>query len=91
VFFELFYQSPISPSYHIKSKLIKSIHLSINMKFSIVAITSVVALVSANPVAIVEIAERQAAPPLCSGTTGTPVCCATDVLGLADLDCATRT
>lgn len=32
--------------------------------------------------------ERQV--PLCSGATGTAVCCATDVLGLADLDCAPR-
>ncbi|KAF2405296.1 hypothetical protein EJ06DRAFT_20090 [Trichodelitschia bisporula] len=30
---------------------------------------------------------RQAAV-LCSGTTGNPQCCATDVLGLADLNCA---
>ena len=32
--------------------------------------------------------DRQVA--LCSGATGSPQCCATDVLGLADLDCATR-
>ncbi|RVX66187.1 Cryparin [Exophiala mesophila] len=31
--------------------------------------------------------DRQVA--LCSGATGSPQCCATDVLGLADLDCAT--
>jgi hypothetical protein len=35
----------------------------------------------------VEIEERQAV--VCSGTTAQ--CCATDVLNLADLDCATRT
>ena len=39
--------------------------------------------------AIPSLEERQAAL-LCSGLSGTPVCCATDVLGLADLDCATR-
>jgi len=33
------------------------------------------------------LAERQA--PVCSGTTAQ--CCATDVLNLVDLDCATRT
>ncbi|KEF60327.1 uncharacterized protein A1O9_01887 [Exophiala aquamarina CBS 119918] len=30
--------------------------------------------------------DRQAA--LCSGASSSPVCCATDVLGVADLDCA---
>lgn len=39
--------------------------------------------------AIPALESRQA--PLCSGLSGTPVCCATDVLGLADLDCANRT
>jgi hypothetical protein len=56
------------------------------MKFTIAAIASLATLVAANPV----ILERQAAPALCSGLTGTPVCCATDVLGVADLDCANR-
>lgn len=32
--------------------------------------------------------DRQAA--LCSGASNSPVCCATDVLGVADLDCAPR-
>jgi len=27
---------------------------------------------------------------LCSGAESSPVCCATDVLGVADLDCAPR-
>ncbi|EGR51140.1 uncharacterized protein TRIREDRAFT_104293 [Trichoderma reesei QM6a] len=27
--------------------------------------------------------------PVCSGLTSTPQCCATDVLGVADLDCQT--
>lgn len=33
--------------------------------------------------------ERQAYVP-CSGLYGTAQCCATDVLGVADLDCANR-
>jgi hypothetical protein len=32
--------------------------------------------------------DRQAA--LCSGASSSPVCCATDILGVADLDCAPR-
>lgn len=32
--------------------------------------------------------DRQAL--LCSGASSTPLCCATDVLGIADLDCAAR-
>jgi len=32
--------------------------------------------------------DRQAA--LCSGASSSPLCCATDVLGVADLDCAPR-
>ncbi|KAF1992295.1 hypothetical protein K402DRAFT_320569 [Aulographum hederae CBS 113979] len=31
---------------------------------------------------------RQIPVPVCTGTTGNAQCCATDVLGLADLDCA---
>ncbi|ETN38582.1 uncharacterized protein HMPREF1541_06619 [Cyphellophora europaea CBS 101466] len=31
---------------------------------------------------------EQRQQPLCSGLTGSAQCCATDVLGLADLDCA---
>jgi hypothetical protein len=66
------------------------------MKLSLIAFASLVAFASGGPVAN-EIAKRQApapptpvapAPALCSGTTGTRQCCATDVLGLADLDCA---
>jgi len=34
---------------------------------------------------------RQAAYVPCAGTESNAVCCATDVLGLADLDCLTRT
>ncbi|KAI0478100.1 Cerato-ulmin hydrophobin family [Xylaria cf. heliscus] len=35
-----------------------------------------------------EIETRQAAYVACSGLYGTAQCCATDVLGVADLDCA---
>jgi hypothetical protein len=58
------------------------------MQFStlLVALTgATVAVASAIP----SLEERQSAL-LCSGLSGTPVCCATDVLGLADLDCAPR-
>lgn len=36
----------------------------------------------------IPLSERQL--PLCQGTNSNAVCCATDVLGLADLDCAPR-
>lgn len=57
------------------------------MQFStlLVALTGATVVVAT---AIPALQERQAA--LCAGLSGTPVCCATDVLGLADLDCATR-
>ncbi|ETI23636.1 hypothetical protein G647_05438 [Cladophialophora carrionii CBS 160.54] len=32
--------------------------------------------------------DRQAAVTLCTGASSSAVCCATDVLGVADLDCA---
>lgn len=41
--------------------------------------------------AIPDFYARQVAYIACSGTTGNAQCCATDVLGLADLDCANRT
>lgn len=53
--------------------------------------TIVVALAGASTAlasAIPDMSPRQAA--VCSGTEGNPVCCATDVLGVADLDCAPR-
>ncbi|KAF2671608.1 hydrophobin precursor [Microthyrium microscopicum] len=53
------------------------------MKLSITATIVAVGLASCSP-----LVARQAAVPLCSGLTGTTQCCATDVLGLADLDCA---
>jgi len=41
--------------------------------------------------AIPDFYARQAAPYVaCSGTFSNAECCATDVLGLADLDCANR-
>jgi hypothetical protein len=53
------------------------------MKFTL-AIAPLVLLISASPVE-----KRQA--PLCSGLTGNQQCCAVDVLGVADLNCANRT
>ena len=61
------------------------------MRFSTIIATTLVAVSStmANP------AMRRnppVPPPLCQGTLeNTPECCATDVLGLVDLDCAPRT
>ena len=55
---------------------------SVNMKFFSVAIFAVSAM--AAPAS--ELEERQTFVP-CSGLYGSAQCCATDVLGLADLDC----
>ncbi|ORY57437.1 Cerato-ulmin hydrophobin family [Pseudomassariella vexata] len=54
------------------------------MQFSIIAaaLFSTAALAAPAP----EVAPRQYTP--CSGLYGTSQCCATDVLGIADLDCA---
>ncbi|QDS67501.1 hypothetical protein FKW77_001463 [Venturia effusa] len=41
--------------------------------------------------AIPDVYARQVVYIACSGTTGNAQCCATDVLGLADLDCANPT
>ncbi|KAI1161130.1 Cerato-ulmin hydrophobin family [Nemania serpens] len=54
------------------------------MQFSIIAATLLAAIALAAPAP----AERRQTLPLCSGLTSTEQCCATDVLGLADLDCA---
>jgi hypothetical protein len=52
---------------------------------------SFTALTLATPLARPDFEIRQAAPYIpCAGTTGNAQCCATDVLGLADLDCANR-
>lgn len=57
------------------------------MQFISVALVALVGLASAAPSAPVE--DRQVYIP-CSGLYGSAQCCATDVLGLADLDCGTR-
>jgi hypothetical protein len=54
------------------------------MRFTIIA--AVIPMAMALPGYI---NERQTAA-VCSGTTGNAQCCATDVLGLADLNCANR-
>ncbi|KAI1130055.1 Cerato-ulmin hydrophobin family [Nemania abortiva] len=55
------------------------------MQFSIIsaALFATIALAAPAP----EVESRQAYVP-CSGLYGTSQCCATDVLGVADLDCA---
>lgn len=55
------------------------------MKFSLAAVALLGAVVSALPAN----EKRQAYIP-CSGLYGTSQCCATDVLGVADLDCGNR-
>lgn len=55
------------------------------MQFSIALVALVAGLVSAAP-----LEERQVYTP-CSGLYGSAQCCATDVLGLADLDCGDPT
>ena len=54
------------------------------MQFTTVAAIFLAGLAAAIPTA--EMAERQGYEP-CSGLYGTAQCCATDVLGVADLDC----
>ncbi|KAI0171928.1 Cerato-ulmin hydrophobin family [Hypoxylon sp. FL1284] len=55
------------------------------MKFFTAAIATIFAGVA---LAAPAVEERQAAYTPCSGLYGTSQCCATDVLGVADLDCA---
>ncbi|KAI1841573.1 hypothetical protein JX265_004697 [Neoarthrinium moseri] len=50
-------------------------------------LTIAAALFSATAMAAPSVMERQAYVP-CSGLYGTSQCCATDVSGIADLDCA---
>lgn len=57
------------------------------MKAFTVAITALAGLVAALPA---QVEERQVPYTACSGLYGTSQCCATDVLGVADLDCANR-
>jgi len=56
------------------------------MRFSVAAIV-LAGATSAVASAIPALVERQSA--VCTGDYS-PVCCATDVLGIADLDCAPR-
>ncbi|KAI1182992.1 Cerato-ulmin hydrophobin family [Nemania serpens] len=62
------------------------------MQFSLITMTTLFAAVAlaipAPAPAPADAERRQAAAPLCSGLTSTLQCCATDVLGVADLDCA---
>ena len=55
------------------------------MQFTTVAAIFLAGLAAAVPTA--EMAERQEPYVPCSGLYGTAQCCATDVLGVADLDC----
>jgi len=57
------------------------------MKFAATIVAVFSAVVAAAPAA--ELEDRQTYVP-CSGLYGTSQCCATDVLGVADLDCANR-
>lgn len=56
------------------------------MRFAYITVAAFAAAVSAAPA--FEIEER--ASKVCTGTYNTPQCCATDVLGVADLNCANR-
>jgi len=60
---------------------------TVNMKFSI-AIAAIFTGVALSVPVVIE--QRQAAFNPCSGLYGSAQCCATDVLGLLDLDCANR-
>jgi hypothetical protein len=57
------------------------------MQFIAVALVALAGLASAAPGAPIE--DRQTYVP-CSGLYGSAQCCATDVLGVANLDCGTR-
>lgn len=54
------------------------------MQFTIATVLSLLTVALAAPAVV----ERQVPYTPCSGLYGTAQCCATDVLGLADLDCA---
>jgi hypothetical protein len=58
------------------------------MRF-IIATLALVASTMANPLSVRQ-AQVNAPLPLCTGLTANPLCCATDVLGVADLDCTPR-
>ncbi|CCC10469.1 hypothetical protein SMACR_08025 [Sordaria macrospora] len=55
------------------------------MQFTIATVLSLLTVALAAPAAVVE---RQVPYTACTGLYGTAQCCATDILGLADLDCA---
>ncbi|KAK1777559.1 Cerato-ulmin hydrophobin family [Copromyces sp. CBS 386.78] len=55
------------------------------MQFTIATVLSLLTVALAAPAAVIE---RQVPYTPCSGLYGTAQCCATDVLGVADLDCA---
>ena len=57
------------------------------MKFTAAIVALCAGIAMAAPT---EVQDRQAYV-ACSGLYGTSQCCATDVLGVADLDCANRT
>ncbi|KAK3323064.1 fungal hydrophobin [Apodospora peruviana] len=57
------------------------------MKFTIAAIAAVLAPFAMALPAAQQVEERQVPYVPCSGLYGTAQCCATDVLGVADLDC----
>ena len=57
------------------------------MKFTIATVAAFVSLVLAVPT---KIEERQTPYTPCSGLYGSAQCCATDVLGVANLDCGLR-
>lgn len=77
-----------SSSFNLQTKPLQPTN-SINMKFSAVfAVLAASSLVAATPAYMAEKSKRQA--DLCPGTDSNAQCCATDVLGVADLNCANR-
>lgn len=56
------------------------------MQFTIATVLSLLTVALAAPAVV----ERQVPYTPCTGLYGTSQCCATDVLGVADLDCANR-
>lgn len=62
--------------------------LFITMKVSAIAVAAFAGLSLAAPAAE-QVESRQAYTP-CTGLYGSQQCCATDVLGVADLDCGSR-
>jgi hypothetical protein len=69
---------------------IQSFHTYTMQFLNILALAAVAVAIPApvSPVPVNAIEQRQTA--ICSGLGGTPLCCATDVLGLVVLDCYNR-